>query len=182
MKRFLAGRRLLGTVALVALVSVSALMLGSRHARAFTLASLIISYDAVSVPVDHTLHVNIVNEFGTSPVIVRAFVKPTTAGAGTPAVGANITLNPGQGSDEAFTFAGFSPPSGANRVPVVTAIMVNTGLPGTTPVVDWSAKLAISLEIIDDSTGRPTAILGGRHVVVPPAFLGLPPTFCLSCN
>jgi hypothetical protein len=181
MKRIVAGRRFLLAAALMALVAVPAILVAPRDARAFTIPSLIIFYDAISVPIDHTLHVNIVNEFGASPVGVRAFVRPTTPGAGSPVVGASIGLNPGQGSDEAFPFAGFSPPAGGNRVPVVTTIMVNTGL-GTTPVVDWSGKLATSLEIVEDSTGRVTAILGGRHIVTPPGLLGLPPTFCLSCN
>jgi hypothetical protein len=182
MKRLLAGRRFLGTIALLALVGGAAMLMGPRVARAFTLAQLAISFDPVSVPVDHALHVNIVNQFSGNQVTVRAVVTPTTPGAGTRVVGAPIILNPGQGSDEAFPFAGFSPPSGVNRVPVVCEILVSLGGTSITPLIDWSAKLGTSVEVIDDTTGRQTAILGSRHVVVFPTLPGTPPTFCLFCN
>jgi hypothetical protein len=182
MKRFLAGRRFLGTIALLALVGAAASLVGPRVARAFTLTSLAISYDPVSVPIDHTLHVNIVNQYNGNKVIVRALLTPTTPAAGSPLLGAPIILNPGEGSDEAFPFAGFSPPSGANRVPVVVEILVTPGGTPTTPLIDWSAKLATSVEIIDDRTGVQTAILGSRHIVVFPTLTGTSPTFCLFCN
>jgi hypothetical protein len=182
MKRFLVPRRVLGTLALLALLGLSATLVGPRVARAFTLAQLAISFDPIGVPSDHTLHVNIVNQFSNNAVTVRAFVTPTTPGAGSPMVGAPITLNPGQGSDEAFPFAGFSPPSGANRVPVVCEIMVSLGGQSLTRLIDWSAKLGTSVEVVDDSTGRQMAILGSRHVVVFPTLPGASPTFCLFCN
>ena len=182
MKRFLSGRRFLGTIGLLALLGVAAVVLGPRVARAFTLAQLAISYDPVSVPVDHTLHVNIVNQYNGNKVIVRALLTPMTPAAGSQLLGAPIILHPGDGSDEAFTFAGFSPPSGANRVPVVVEILVTLGGTPLTPVIDWSGKLATSVEIIDDRTGVQTALLGSRHVVIFPTLPGASPTFCLFCN
>jgi hypothetical protein len=179
MKRFLAGRRFLGVAALLALVALPAILLGPRLARAFTLVPTIVYFDAVSVPVDHTLHVHLVNQFGTGPMIFRASLKPTTPGAGSPVLGAAITLNPGEGSDQSFTFAGFSPPAGATYVPVVASILVSAAGGGALPA-DWSGRVASSVEILDDQTGRQTAILGSRHIVV--LGPGGAPTFCVFCN
>ena len=50
MKRFVTGRRLLSAVVVLALVTVAAVLLRSRAAEAFTLPSLILSYDPIAVP------------------------------------------------------------------------------------------------------------------------------------
>ena len=183
MKRFLARRRFLGgTLALLALVAVPAILLGPRLVRAFTLPNNIIYFDPVSVPVDRTLHLHLVNELGSAAMDFRPFLKPTTPGAGSSVVGATITLNPGDGSDQAFTFAGFSPPPGATRVPVVCTIFVSLTGGGTLPA-DWSGRVASSVEIVDDVTGQQTAILGGRHILRSgPGGPGGTPTPCLFCN
>lgn len=179
MKRFLARWCGLGvTIALLALVAVSASLLGPRIARAFTLIPSIIYFDPVSVPVDHTLHVHLVNQFGTGPWNFQASCKPTTPGAGITVLGAPVILSPGDGSDQAFTFADFLPPAGANRVPVVCTIGV-TVPPGDTLPNNWSGRVASSVEIVDDASGQQTAILGYRHIVT------LRPNglrFCLHCN
>ena len=185
MQRLLARRRLVAVaIALTALGAASATLLRPRLARAFTLSDLIIGYDPVGVAADHTLHVNVVNALGADPVIVRAVVTPTTPGAGSRVVGPSVTLNPGDGLDQTFPFAGFAPPAGANRVPVVTELLVSTpaGFRPTSSVLEWSGKLATSVEVVDDVTGVQTAILGSRHVVVTPSGPAGSPTFCLDCN
>ena len=52
-----------------ALVALPAVLLRSRTAEAFTLPNLI-SVDPVSVPVDHTLHVHLVNQFGPATTCI----------------------------------------------------------------------------------------------------------------
>jgi hypothetical protein len=180
MKRFLARCRYLGgTIALLALVAVPAVLLGPRIARAFTLIPTIIYFDPISVPVDHTLHLHLVNRFGTGPMLFRASLNPTTPGAGSLVIVGPITLNPGEGSDQSFTFGGFSPPAGATYVPVVASILVANAGGGALPP-DWSGRVASSVEILDDKTGQQTAILGSRHIVV--AGAGGAAAFCLFCN
>src|SRR6266436_3461592 len=120
MKRFAAGRRFLGTAALFALVAVPAMLLGPRIVRAFTLPNNIIFFDPISIPIDHTLHVHLVNEIGLGPLDFKMFVKPTTPAAGTAVVSAGFTLNPGDGADQDFGFAAFSPTG--KRVPVTVVI------------------------------------------------------------
>lgn len=174
-------RRSLAALAVLALITAPAILLGPRLVRAFTLPPDILYFDPISVPMDHTLHVHVVNEIGTGPMDFRAFVKPTTPAAGSTVLGATITLNPGEGSDETFTFASFSPPAGATRVPVVVTIMASpTGSPGVPLPFDWSGTVASSVEIVSDKTELPTAILGGRHVLR--ADRSGSPAPCLFCN
>jgi hypothetical protein len=179
MKRFLAGRRLLATLALMAVAAVPATLLGPHIVRAFTLIPNIVFFDAVSVPADHTLHLHLVNQLGTDPMEFRASINPTTPGAGSSVLGGPVILNPGEGSDQAFPFAGFAPPAGAPSVPVVVTILVSP-LAGSRLSSDWSGQVASSVEIVDDKTGVQTAILGSRHIVR--GGRGGAPDFCLSCN
>ena len=118
MTGFLSRRRLLGTIALLILAAAPAILLQPRPVRAFTLPGDILYFDPISVPVDHTVHVHLFNELSNVKMDFRAILTPTTPGAGSPVVGATITLAPGDGSDEAFTFASFAPPPGAVRVPM----------------------------------------------------------------
>jgi hypothetical protein len=178
MKRFLAGRRSLATLALLALFAAPAILLEPRPVRAFTLPTDIIYFDPISVPLDHTLHVHLVNELSNVKMDFRAILTPTTPGAGSQVLGSTINLAPGDGSDEAFTFAGFSPPSGATRVPVVATIFVTLTGSGSLPS-DWSGTVASSIEIVSDKTELPTAILGGRHIL---RDRGGNPNPCLFCN
>lgn len=178
MTLFPAGRRFLGALALLALFAAPAILFEPRPVRAFTLPTDIIYFDAISVPLDHTLHVHLVNELSNVKMDFRAFLKPTTPGAGSPVVGSTVTLAPGDGSDESFTFAGFSPPAGVTRVPVVATILVTLTGGGSLPN-DWSGTVASSVEIVSDKTDLPTAILGGRHILRDRAGN---PTPCLFCN
>jgi hypothetical protein len=178
MKRFLAGRRSLATLALLALFAAPAILLEPRPVRAFTLPTDIIYFDPISVPLDHTLHVHLVNELSNVKMDFRAVLKPTTPGVGSQVLGGTITLGPGDGSDEAFTFAGFSPPSGVTRVPVVATIFVTLTGGGSLPS-DWSGTVASSVEIVSDKTDVPITILGGRHIL---RDRGGNPTPCLFCN
>lgn len=176
MKRFLAGRRFLVTAALLALVAVPAMLLGPRNARAFTFVPNVIYFDPISVPAGHTLHVHLVNAWGTGPMGFNPVVRPTTTAAGTQVVGTFVNLNVGGGSDQAFPFAAFSPPPGATSVPVVALILVSqTSLP-----VDWSGRVASSVEVVNDLTGEQVAILGGRHIIQTPFVGSTHP--CESCN
>jgi len=177
MTRFLEGRRLLGTIALLALVAPT-MFLEPRPARAFTLPGDILYFDPISVPVDHTVHVHIVNELASDKMDFRALLTPTTPAVGSSVVGALVTLPPGEGSDESFTFASFAPPSGTVRVPMVVTILVTSTNGGTLPP-EWSGTVASSVEIVSDKTELPTAILGGRHVLRDNA--GSPEP-CLFCN
>ena len=183
MKRFLAGRRLLMAVLAFALVSVPTLLLKSKPAEAFTLPNLIISYDPLAVPLDHNLRVHMVNQFGPNDVIVQPVLTTPTLGAPTFLRGTIVTLHPGEGTEEAFPFASLTPPPGADRVAVVAAVWISVG-PGLTPseARDWSAEVASSIEVVDDTTGHQIAVLGGRHVVLPPRVMGRPLDFCLFCN
>lgn len=178
MTRFVAVRRLLGTVALLAAVAVPAILLGPRVVRAFTLPPDVIFFDPISVPVDHTLRVHLVNELGAGHMIFRPFVQPTTPGYGRSVAGAAVSLGPGIGAELGFTFARFAPPAGVTRVPVVCTILVSAAS-GRLPS-DWSGTVASSVEIVDDTTGAPTAILGGRHITR--WGRGGAPTPCLFCN
>jgi hypothetical protein len=185
MKRFVAARRFLARAALLALVLAPALLLSPQTARAFTLANNFIVFDPISVPIDHTLHVHLLNHLSGLSMDFRTAVKPTTLGPGSTVFLPTITLPAGQGSDQAFTFASFSPPAGTTRVPVVTTIFVSLTPPSpgaspSPPPSDWSGKVASSVEVIDDITGKQIAILGGRHIVRNNAAGA--PTFCLSCN
>lgn len=177
MTRFLTGRRLPGTIALLALVAPT-MFLEPRPARAFTLPGNILYFDPISVPVDHTVHIHLVNQFSNDKMDFRAILTPTQPAVGSPVVGALITLAPGDGSDESFTFASFAPPPGTVRVPMVAMIFVIPNGGGTLPA-DWSGRVASSVEIVSDKTELPTAILGGRHVLRDNA--GSPGP-CLFCN
>ena len=183
MKRFVTGRRLLVAVAAFALGAVPAVLMKSRTAEAFTLPNLILSYDPMSVPLDHSLHVHMVNQFGGNDIIVQAVVTTPTLGTPARLFGTPVVLKPGEGTEEAFPFANLTPPSGADRVPVVAAVWVSVP-PGLTPInlLNWTAEVASSVEVLDDKTGHQLAILGARHTVVPPRLVGLPVTFCLFCN
>jgi hypothetical protein len=178
MTRFLARCRLLGTIALLALVAAPASFLKPRPARAFTLPGDILYFDPISVPVDHTVHIHIVNELANDKMDFRALLTPTTPAVGSPVVGALVTLAPGEGSDESFTFASFAPPGGTVRVPIVATILVTPTSGGALPP-EWSGTVASSVEIVSDKTGLPTAILGGRHVMRDNAGNPKP---CLFCN
>lgn len=177
MTRFLTGRRLLGTIALLALVAPT-MFLEPRPARAYTLPGDILYFDPISVPVDHTVHIHILNELANDKMDFRAILTPTTPAVGSPVVGALVTLAPGEGSDESFTFASFVPPFGTVRVPMVVTIFVTPTNGGTLPP-EWSGTVASSVEIVSDKTELPTAILGGRHVLRDNA--GSPEP-CLFCN
>lgn len=180
MKRLFANRRFLGiTATTLALVAISALLLWPRLARAFTLVNTTIYFDPVSVPAGHTLHVHLVNQLGTGAMALLPTLMPTTPAAGGRVLGSPVTLNPGEGSDQAFTFAGFSPPAGATRVPVVCSIQVWGSATSALPA-DWSGRVASSVEIVDDVTGAQVAILGSRHIVLVPPTGTLTP--CLFCN
>jgi hypothetical protein len=176
MTRFLTGRRLLGTLALIALVA-PVMLVEPRAAKAFTLPGDIIYFDPISVPVDHTVHVHIVNHLANDKMDFRAYLTPTTPAVGSPTIGALITLAPGDGSDESFSFASFAPPAGTTRVPMVVTIMVTATNGGTLPA-DWSGTVASSVEIVSDRTELPTAILGGRHVLRDNAGNPEPCLFC----
>lgn len=173
-------RKVLGTtIALLALFAGPAILFGPRIVRAFTLIPNVVYFDAVSVPTGHTLHVHVVNRFGSTPMIFRFSIQPTSPATGTPVTAGPVTLNPGEGTEQTFSFAGFSPPGGVTRVPVTSLILVEAPS-GTTLSSDWSGQVASSVEIVDDATDLPTAILGGRHIVR--SNPGGVPTFCLSCN
>jgi hypothetical protein len=92
------GRRFLGPIAVLA-VAASVVLVGPRIVKAFTLPPDILFFDPISVPVDHTLHVHLVNHLGAAPLEFRAFIVPTTPAAGASVVGSAITLNVGAGSD-----------------------------------------------------------------------------------
>jgi hypothetical protein len=177
MRPLAAARRFLVTAALCALVAVPAMLLPPRTVGAFTLPPDILYFDPISVPIDHTLHVHLFNELGAAKYDFRTFIRPTTPAAGSPVVGATVTLAPGDGVDQDHAFAAFSPPSGSTRVPVVVTILVTDSGGGALPT-DWSGRVASSVEIVDDKTGIQTAILGGRHVVRGPTTPGP----CLFCN
>jgi hypothetical protein len=183
MKRIVTRRRLLGALVVLALVTVPAVLLKSRTAEAFTLANLILSYDPIAVPRDYTLHVHMVNQQGQNAVVVQPMLWTPTLGPRTLLPGTIVTLKPGEGTEEAFPFANLSPPPGADRVAVVAEVWLSFG-PGLTPIQvrDFSAAVATSIEVVDDNTGHQIAVFGGRHVVVPPRFIGLPLDFCLFCN
>jgi hypothetical protein len=176
MTRFLTGRRLLGTIALLALVAPT-MFLEPRPARAFTLPGDILYFDPISVPVDHTVHIHLVNQFANDKMDFRALLTPTTPTVGSTVAGSLVTLAPGEGSDESFTFATFAPPPGTLRVPMVVTILVMPTNGGTLPA-DWSGTVASSVEIVSDKTELPTAILGGRHVLRDNAGNPEPCLFC----
>jgi hypothetical protein len=177
MRRIVSRHRIAtATITLLFLLSGSAILLYPRIARAFTLVTATIYFDPISVTSDQTLHVHLVNQLGASPYGFFTTCKPTTPGLGTAASGAAITLAVGDGSDESFPFAAFAPTVGTTRIPVVCKVAVLV-LPPPSPIPgDFSGRIASSIEIIDDKTGRPTQILASRHIVLPTTGP------CVSCN
>jgi hypothetical protein len=160
----------------VVLLTGSAIVLKPHVAHAFTLVSSLIYFDPVSVTVGQTVHVHVVNRLGTTPFGIFITVNPTTSGAGSPVSGAAVTLAPGDGLDQSFTFFAFSPPPGATRIPVVANVQVVAIPPSTSVPFDFSGRLATSVEIIDDATGRPTTEIATTHHVVNTT------TPCVFCN
>lgn len=174
MKRIFSHPRIAaGTLAFLILVAVSAILLKPQIAQAFTIPEGIIFFDPISVPPGHTVHVNIVNHIGTGPFNFTISMKPTTPAVGTPPPNVSVSLAPGAGTDQSFTFASFSPPAGTTRVPFVCTLLVDTPT-GMVPN-DFSGRIASSIEIVDDATGKPTEILASRHIV----FRRNP---CLDCS
>jgi hypothetical protein len=182
MKRML-SRRFLGAVVVMALAAVPIVLLKSKPAEAFTLPNLIITYDPLAVPKDHHLRVHMVNQWGGNDVLAEPVVYTPTLGPRVFLRGSIVTLKPGEGTEEAFPFANLTPPPGADRVAVVAEVWLSAPA-GLTPIQvrDWSAQVATSLEVVDDNTGHQIAVLGGRHVVIPPRSIAFPPDFCLFCN
>src|SRR5256885_9550492 len=105
MLRIVARRRVLSPLALIGAIGAAGALLAPRLARAFTIPNLAFAYDPVGLGLDQTLHVNVVNQFSGNTVLIRSVVTPTTPGAGSQVVGANLSVGPGHGSDEAFAFA-----------------------------------------------------------------------------
>jgi hypothetical protein len=176
MRRIVSRHRIAtATITLLVLLSGSAILLYPRIARAFTLVTATIYFDPISVTAGQTLHVHLVNQLGASPYGFFTTCKPTTPGLGTAVSGAAITLNVGDGSDESFPFAGFAP-VGTTRIPVVCKVAVLALPPPSPTPSDFSGRIASSIEIIDDTTGRPTQILASRHIVLPTTGP------CVSCN
>ena len=143
-----------------------AILLGPRIARAFTLIPTIIYFDPVSVPVDHTLHLHLVNQFGTGPMIFRRVPDADHSRARAPPSSAPPSPSTRARDPTSRSRSGASRrPAGATYVPVVATILVAPAGGGALPA-DWSGRVASSVEIIDDKTGLQTAILGSRHIVI----------------
>jgi hypothetical protein len=182
MKR-LSSRRLLGTILVLALVAVPAFLMKSKPAEAFTLPNLIISYDPLAVPRDHNLRVHMVNQWGGNDILAQPVVYTPTLGPRVFLRGTIVMLKPGEGTEEAFPFVDLTPPPGADRVTILAEVWLSAP-PGLTPIQvrEWSAQVATSLEVVDDTTGHQIAVLGGRHIVLPPRSIALPVDFCLFCS
>ncbi|HEX9406805.1 MAG TPA: hypothetical protein VF975_05780 [Thermoanaerobaculia bacterium] len=175
MRRIISQYRLATALALLVLFTASAILLKPRVARAFTLITSTIFFDPVSVTAGQTLHVHVVNHLGAAPIGILVTVKPTTPGLGTSVSGVGVTLAPGDGTDQSFTFASLSPTPGTTRIPVLCIITVVAIPPGPPLPSDFSGRTASSVEIIDDVTGRPTEITTTHHIVN----MTSP---CTSCN
>jgi hypothetical protein len=176
MRRIVSNRYAVA-VTLLVLFTVSAILLKPRVARAFTLIASTIYFDPVSLTPAQTLHVHVVNQVGMASFGIFVTLKPTTPGLGTAVSGAAIILAPGDGADQSFPFVSLAPTLGTTRIPVVCKIDVFAIPPGgTPPPSDFSARIASSVEIIDDATGRPTEITTTHHIVN--ATTGP----CVSCN
>jgi hypothetical protein len=163
-----------GVSAFLVLIAASAILLQPRIARAFTLVTSTIYFDPVSVPVGHTLQLHVVNQLGAGPIGIFPTLKPTSPALGSTVTGAAAAIPPGDGNDQSFPFAGFSPTPATTRIPVVCSIAV-VGTGGSTLPFDFSGRIASSIEITDDATGKPTAILAARHIVITSSP-------CLFCN
>jgi hypothetical protein len=173
MSRIVSRHRIVtGVSAFLVLLAASAILLQPRIARGFTVIFSTIYFDPISVPSGHTLQLHVVNQLGANAIVIRPTLKPTSPALGGTVTGAAATINPGDGYDQSFTFAAFSPTPGTTRIPVVCSIAVvaNPPLPN-----DFSGTIASSIEITDDATGQPTAILASRHVVIKT-------TPCVFCN
>jgi hypothetical protein len=172
--RTIVSRRPFSTIVLLLIVfGASAILLLPHAARAFTLPSDFMFFDPISVSSGQTVHLHVVNVLTGGPIIIRTFVRPTNPALGSPVAGPTVTLNAGDGSDQTFPFAGFSPPLGTDRIPVVVFVFVS--VPTGMPPNDWSGRVASSIEIVEDTTNRPTQILASRHIVVKT-------NPCTSCN
>ena len=186
MKLSISRRRWLsGALGLTALLAGSALV-GPRIVRAFTLVPNIIFFDPVSLPVDHTLHAHFVNHMGSDPIEVRFSVIPVVPGTGSAVFSGPFTLSPGEGTDQTFTLASFTPPAGVNRIPLVVQIHVSPPTMPPSPVfgirmpADWSGGVASSVELFSDRTRQQVLILGSRHIVLDGTANSA--HFCLSCS
>ena len=175
MRRIVSRHRIAtATITLLILLSGSAILFYPRIARAFTLFPSTIFFDPISVTTGQTLHVHFVNQFGATPYGIFVTCKPTSAALGSPVSGAAVAVNPGDGVDQSFPFVGFSPSPATTRIPVVCKIEIVVP-PSGMPPHDFSGRVASSVEIIDDVTGRPTEIITTHHVL-----LGTNP--CEYCN
>jgi hypothetical protein len=151
------------TIAVLVLIT-GGILLKPRIARAFTLLTFTqIYFDPVSVSHDFSAHLHVVNQLGPGPIVIRGVVKPTTAAAGAAVPFGPITLNFGDGIDIPFPWAAFAPTT--DRVPVV-AVMIVSGPGGTAAPFDFSARIASSVEIVDDKTNKPTELQSSKHVVL----------------
>jgi hypothetical protein len=175
MRRIVSRRGIaVGTFALVLIFAGSAILLEPRIARAFTIINSTIYFDPVSVPVGHTLQLHVVNQLGTAPIGIFPTLKPTDPALGSPVSGAAVTISPGNGNDQSFPFVSLAPTPGTTRIPVVCTVAV-VGIPPAILPADFSGRIASSIEIIDDATGKPTELVASRHIVITT-------TPCLFCN
>jgi hypothetical protein len=164
MKRVLSHPRFAaGTVAVLALITVAAILIKPPTARAFTLINFTgFFFDPISVNVSHTLHVNVSNHLGPGPLVIRGTCKPTPTGVGSSVPFGPVTLNSGDGIDVPIPWASFAAP---DRIPVVCTVAVLPSGGGTVPF-DFSARIASSVEIVDDKTNLPTANISSRHILL----------------
>ena len=191
MKRIVSTHRLAAAAfTLLVLCAGSWILLKPRAAQAFTLVPANVAFDPISVTTGQTLHLHFVNQFGVVNQIhgvqirtvsygIFATCRPTTPGLGGPVTGAPATLNPGDGSDESFPFIAFAPTAGTTRIPVVCTVGV-VDASGAALTDDFSGRIASSIEIIDDATGRPTEFNASRHIMLTTKQGNLAP--CLFCN
>ena len=181
MTRVLARHRFAQSVFVVMLMlAMTGVLFTTHSAHAFTLIPSAIIYDPVSLFQNQTLHVNAMNNMGSTPYGIILTCKPTESFLGTQNGPTVITLNQGDGMDVTFTLSAFNPTPGTTRLPITCTIGV-VAIPATTQIDDdWSARLISSIEVIDNTTNRQVEILGSRHILTTKN--QQPPSFCLFCN
>ena len=178
MRRIVSTRRFAAASLTALVVCASAwILLRPRPAQAFTLVPNAIIFDPISVTGGQTLHLHLVNQASSVTYSVFTNCKPTTP-VGDLIFAPAAALPPGAGIDQSYPFTMFVPTPGTTRMAVVCAIGL-VDATGAKLADDFSGRLASSIEIIDDGTGRPTEFNASRHIML---MKGGNATPCLFCN
>lgn len=150
------------SVVVLATIALSGILI--RPARAFTLLTAnAIVFDPVSVAPGEILYVHIFNTSVNGTLTYQPIARRNN-GNSFP-FGGGVGLTAGFGADDFVPYSQLQ--SNGLNTTVVVAVLFGVP-PITTLPADWPARIAASVEVIDDKTYRTTAIMAHRHVILAP--------------